>query len=224
MNALKRLGKGVELLTQKALGALFPDSCVGCKRFGVLLCNECGQNIHLPLISIEQDIIAAYFYQDRIVKEIIYQLKFRRRKMALDVLEDKLRDAFVIALAKFNIPKEESIVLIPIPLWHQREHERGFNQSMIIAEKISNGLPREITVREDILVRVRKTDPQTTMPTKSSRASNIQGCFRCVGDDMRNKTVIVIDDIVTTGATMNEAMKTLRKAGAKRVCGFAFAH
>ncbi len=224
MNALKRLGKGVELLTQKALGTLFPDSCVGCKRFGVLLCDECGKNIHFPLILVEQDIIAACFYQDRVVKEVITHVKFKYRKSALDVLERKLKDAFLGTLDKFSITEEDPFVLVPIPLWHERERERGFNQSLIISEIISHARKDKVKVRPDVLARVKKTNPQTTMRTRSARASNIKGCFRCVSDDMRDKTVIVVDDIVTTGATMHEAMKILKKAGAKRVYGFALAH
>lgn len=224
MTVFNHLGKGVELLAQKILRVLFPDFCLGCGKFGILLCPECVQNLNFPITLVDSSIVAMTFYQDAVIKRAIHELKFRHRKEIFDYMGDLIPMGFAAALNKLHIKEDKNIVLVPIPLWHERERERGFNQSSVFADAATHKQLSNMSINTNLLVRTRKTPPQTSMGTKNDRAENIKGCFKCGDTSFAGKTVIVIDDIVTTGATMREAMHTLKKAGAKEVYGIAFAH
>jgi ComF family protein len=187
------------------------------------LCAACTAPIPFPVISVDDDIVAGCFYQDEPIKSLIWHVKFKRRNDALDVLAPHIQSAFRKSLKRCNIPHTATIALIPIPLWHARQRERGFNQSEVIASLIAEG-HAQARLFPEILVRTRATDPQSKTLSKQERKSNIKNCFRVVSPLPPNHAIILIDDIVTTGATMREAMRMLKKAGAKHVYGFALAH
>ena len=113
-------------------------------------------------------------------------------------------------------------LIVPIPLSEERMEERGFNQASEIAFPLSkiNGIP----FAEDCLVRTRDTKRQAEITDKSKRANNVKGAFE-VSDkwDVAGLTVVVVDDVATTGATLHEAAKVLYKAGAAKVLCVAFA-
>ena len=121
--------------------------------------------------------------------------------------------------------KEEDIradLIVPIPLSEERLEERGFNQAAEIAFPLSkiNG----ILFAAECLVRVRDTKRQAEITDKGKRANNVKGAFE-VSDkwDVAGLTVVVVDDVATTGATLHEAAKVLYKAGAAKVLCVAFA-
>lgn len=104
--------------------------------------------------------------------------------------------------------------LIPIPLHASKEKKRGFNQSEILAEGISKGLG--IPLRTDILTRVKKTKEQKKL-SHGERQNNLVGAFHMAQNDVKLKTVILVDDVYTTGSTMDEAARTLLAGGVERV-------
>jgi ComF family protein len=106
-------------------------------------------------------------------------------------------------------------VVIPVPLHRKRERERGFNQAQLIAK----ALP--LPVDTSILRRRKNTVTQTGL-SRSERSRNLAGAFEVFGN-LKGQTVLVIDDVLTTGATMNEIAKTLKRAGANRVEVVTFA-
>ena len=105
-------------------------------------------------------------------------------------------------------------LIIPIPLHIRKRRQRGFNQSYIIAREIS--LLISVPVRSNILKRVRYTNPQKRLDHKRRKA-NLYDAFRVKGDLYKVKTVLLIDDIYTTGNTMDEAARKLKMAGVKNV-------
>jgi ComF family protein len=106
-------------------------------------------------------------------------------------------------------------MVIPVPLHRKRLYKRGYNQSALIALEIGNAL--SIPVSADILKREVHTNPQFSL-TIAQRNENIKGAFAVrYPDAVKGKTVILADDIMTTGATLAEAAKTLKKAGAIKV-------
>lgn len=121
--------------------------------------------------------------------------------------------------------QELSPVVVPVPLHNFRLNWRGFNQSEIIAQKIGNdfGWP----VLTSTLKRLHDRKPQADMPDRLSRIENARNLFQISGDrktrDLANKTVLLIDDISTTGSTLNDCARALKGAGAKEVIGFVFA-
>lgn len=110
-------------------------------------------------------------------------------------------------------------LIIPMPLAPARLSERGFNQALEIARIV--GRIRKIDVNPTACRRVRASPPQATLPWKE-RARNIRGAFVC-DTDLRGTRVAIIDDVLTTGATLNELARNLRKAGAIEIQGWVVA-
>jgi len=137
----------------------------------------------------------------RTLREIIHHLKYSDRvslaKPLGDILKECLeREAFTGDL------------VIPVPLHRSRERRRGFNQAELIAQRLGRPMaPR--------LLRRRKNTPSQTGLSRSERKRNLAGGFEVVGEV--KGTVIVVDDVYTTGSTMNEIARTLKRAGAERV-------
>lgn len=109
--------------------------------------------------------------------------------------------------------------IIPMPLSPQRLRQRGFNQALEIARGVSRitGIP----VMGDACRKVIETRPQATLPWKE-RAKNMRGAFVCDAD-LGGKRIAVIDDVMTSGATLNELAKNLRRAGAVHISGWVVA-
>lgn len=115
-------------------------------------------------------------------------------------------------ISSYNLP-EGFDVIIPVPLHIKRLRERGFNQSLLLSRAV--GKRHGITVDRFALKRVRWTEPQVTL-SKKERKINVNGAFEVHGD-VRGKNILLIDDVYTTGATVGECSRVLRKKGAKTV-------
>ena len=108
-------------------------------------------------------------------------------------------------------------LIVPVPLHWSKRLTRGYNQSLLLAKKITHTTAAVSTE----LVRIKKTRPQPTMATPSQRAKNVEDAFAVRNrHPFHGKTVCLIDDIKTSGATLNECTKTLKQAGAKKVFAF----
>jgi len=112
-------------------------------------------------------------------------------------------------------------VLAPVPLHPRRLRERGYNQSALLAKELGKliGIP----VDETSLTRVRYVLPQARTGSVEERRANVSGVFECRGDNVRGKKVIVIDDVSTSGATLNACASALKAAGAVAVWGLTLA-
>ena len=114
-----------------------------------------------------------------------------------------------------------SDLIVPVPLHVRRLRERGFNQSTILARQFFPELRSSIKPRA--LVRHRHTASQTSL-SRRQRLANIKGAFRVPRPEIiKDKSVTLVDDIFTTGATINECARVLRQAGAKKIIGLTFA-
>ncbi len=118
-------------------------------------------------------------------------------------------------LAQFiSIPEEwHAELLLPVPLHWWREYRRTYNQSFLLSEYVSSryGIP----ICRDLLVRTRPTPQQKKLPGKQ-RLRNLKGAFRAA-PECQGRSIVLIDDVVTTGSTLSECARTLKKAGAYRV-------
>jgi len=126
-----------------------------------------------------------------------------------------LGEMLCLSLAFHQVTLPQDALLIPIPLHKSRERTRGFNQSRLIAEECAHIL--NLLVRTDILQRTKKTVPQMEL-VREARLTNLIGAF-AVSDPhaVRNRTCVLIDDIKTTGTTLEEAARALKNVGAKRI-------
>ena len=104
-------------------------------------------------------------------------------------------------------------IVIPVPLAYERVRQRGFNQSHHIARALATATGRRLAA--DRLLRVRHTPPQQTLAL-NERRSNIRGAFAAEGS-VRGQHIFVVDDVMSTGSTLDEAARVLKQAGAARV-------
>ncbi len=111
--------------------------------------------------------------------------------------------------------KLENFIIAPIPLHPGRERKRGFNQAELLAKFIGTKLNLEFTIA---LKKIKNTKPQAQLKNSEERIKNMEECFRITNPELvENKNVILIDDVFTSGATMNEAVKILKNCGAKKI-------
>jgi ComF family protein len=112
-------------------------------------------------------------------------------------------------------------VIIPVPLHPARLRTREFNQSLLLADQLSRYLSRPVSAGN--LVRIAATDPQTTL-TRKARLRNLRNAFNIRRpQDLAEKRILLVDDVFTTGTTLNECAKILRKAGAGPVFALTLA-
>lgn len=116
--------------------------------------------------------------------------------------------------------KEENLwwgtdAIIPVPLHPKKEKERGFNQAQLLGRELAKR--KQIELIEDRLVKVNRTPPQTSLEAKE-REKNLKGAFQVKnGEKIKGKVVLLVDDVFTTGSTLQECSLALRKAGALEV-------
>ena len=150
------------------------------------------------------------------LKEAIHQLKYSSRI----VLADPLAEIMVRSFPDTRLSGKIDIV-VPIPIHRSRHLERGFNQSQELASRFCNRLGFNLSTNS--LVKTKKTPHQASLP-HDLRYTNVQGVFRVHNAvSIAGKAVLLIDDVITTGSTLNEAAKTLTTAGAISVYAYTLA-
>ena len=143
------------------------------------------------------------------VDGLIQSCKYGGRLATIRALADML------ALHK----PQQADLIVPMPLSAQRLRERGFNQALELARAVAGSVRAPIDT--NLCVKTRDTSPQTRLPWKERR-KNIRGAFVVLGD-VTDRHVVVIDDVLTTGATLNELARNLKRAGAASVTGWVVA-
>ncbi len=162
------------------------------------------------------DTTSAFHYSyplDRLVQAY----KFNARLGLLPLFADALSRA--IRAKRTNAAATTPDLVIPLPLAPKRLAERGFNQSSLLGAQVSTALNIRFEARG--MLRVRETPPQTGL-NREARLKNVRGAFDCV-HRLDGKHVAVVDDVMTTGATLSEAAKALKKAGAAHVSAWVIA-
>ena len=153
---------------------------------------------------------------DELTKRVLHEVKFKKRRSLMNIFNEQLRRQ----LARM---REELItrIVIPVPLDHKRKYERQFNQSELLAKKISRFCRLPYTSK--ILKRIKKGIPQS-MLNRKERLSNLAGAFMVQHKKaIEAKKLLLFDDVFTTGSTVNECAKVLMDAGARDVTVFTLA-
>ncbi len=153
-----------------------------------------------------------------IAQVLVHRLKYQRRIEYAPLLSREMARIYREAV---NDGAPIADIVLPVPLHSTRLRDRGFNQSALIARPFGESLT--IPVSEKALVRTRPTSSQTSLK-KSQRRKNVAGAFACKDSAaVAGKKVLLIDDVYTTGSTLNECARTLREAGAESVECLAYA-
>ena len=116
----------------------------------------------------------------------------------------------------------ENCIVVPVPLYPSRRRKRGFNQAEILAEIVSKHFGWQLETR--VFKRIRETKPQIEMKDYKDREANIKNCFDVTNKNaIKNKNIILVDDVYTSGATMKEAIKILKRGGAANIIALTVA-
>lgn len=189
------------------LDFLFPKYCLECGKAGKYICAECIKKVRLGYLNNNNYSIFRY---EGVIRKAIISLKY---KFAYDIA-DELVDACIQRL-KTN-RQLLNAVLVPIPLHKHRENWRGFNQTEIIGEKLAKAMNWKYI--PDLLIRNKNTIPQVGLKGLSRR-QNLSGVFSVNTNHFisNNCSLVLFDDVYTTGSTINEAKKMLKEAGFKNI-------
>ena len=169
---------------------------------------------------------AIYQYKNKLIKKAVWAIKYNRNQKIIEKFSSILYEFILesitdeISFSNFNNP-----LFIPIPMHKNNMRERGYNQSELILKeilKIDKG--NNFDVSFDALSKNKETPHQSKLKNKKDRLNNLKNCFFANEHLVKNRNIILIDDVITTGTTMNEATRTLKNAGAKKVIGFSLAH
>lgn len=213
---------------------VFPKFCVVCDKEGSFLCRKCKKNLPSALqvcpmctrpsiygLTHEychkkhglDGLMAIFDYKNEAVRKLVEAVKFGFNQ-----------ELVAIVLSGWKKPRNwgKKVVLVPVPLHRYRENWRGFNQAEVFA-KVVGGEKMEIV---KVLVRIKATAQQANIRKRRERSENIKGSFQIregMGKELKNKKVILIDDVFTSGATMRECTKELKKVGVGQVWGLVLA-
>ena len=207
-------------IIEKILDLIYPQVCGICGKLHTKsLCNKCKiklkKEFKFQTDSYEQDLSKNfiehnYFFKyENLIRSQILSLKFREKPYihrTIAYFLEKMQKSFE------NLKKYDIILIVPIS--NQRRKERGYNQSELIASPISKIL--DIPIAKNILYKTKNTVPQSSL-NKKQREDNAKGVYKVINvEKIYNKKILLIDDIYTTGNTVNECANTLIKKGIKR--------
>jgi ComF family protein len=155
---------------------------------------------------------AAYGAYEGALRDLIHLFKYNRIRPAGKALGGLLNHT----VAAMALP--DSVIVVPVPLWSGKRTARGFNQAEAIARSFMDcQSPSSIQLDTSILVRTRETASQTGL-TRHQRRDNVRGAFAVLNPaKVKGRSILVVDDVMTTGTTAGECARVLRRAGAKEV-------
>lgn len=210
--------KKLNYIYEKILDYFFPQVCGICGKLSKnSLCDKCK-------IKLEKEFKYTYknFIKNKNFSEQYYFFEYKNlvRRLILDIKFNKkpyICKTFAYFLEKCaknleNLKKYD--IIIVVPLSRKRKLERGYNQSLMVANIISQ--KTGIKIQKNILYKIRNTVPQSTL-NKEEREANSKGVYKAKNTEkIKNKKILIIDDIYTTGSTLNECAKTLIENGIKK--------
>lgn len=227
---------------QIALDILFPPICILCERHlnngekeksictmclksipvaVVLTCPVCGARLADNKKTCHKDsgyrLAASSSYNNDQVKKLIWRLKYEKKSAAAKplalILETHLRN-LALNISDYHI--------LPVPLHKNRERERGFNQAALIAEHLSKKI--SLPVIKGGFIRTKDTEPQAESKNFEAREKNVLGSFQITNPEfIKGKNIILLDDVFTSGSTMNEAVEALKTEGAAKILALVVA-
>ncbi len=168
-----------------------------------------------------------FSYQDPLVKELVWQIKYRRHPLLTKEVGTLLYEEILETISdKTFFENCPGITLIPVPMSRKRKRTRGWNQTEEIAKAILiNDTTHILNYSGALLNKKEGSLPQTETSSKKERIKNAIGAYTANDPlSVKEKTIIVIDDVKTTGATFQEIERVLRETGASQVLCFSIAH
>ena len=235
VNVLLRHSRG---MLQQILDTVFPVHCAGCQKIGQVLCPACIAQIQ-PLPSPICDFCGTPLSTYGVCKNCQYQRPKLSGQRAVGLYQEPLRSCIhqlkydgnvrlavplgLMLAQAFRHYSMQADMLIPVPLHKDRYQQRGYNHALLLAEVCSAHIG--VPMKDNILVRHRATAAQVDLHPRE-RYQNVAGAFACSPyaiNVLHGRKILIIDDVSTTGATLEACATPLFKAGAEEVWGLVLA-
>lgn len=219
-----------------ALDIFFPQYCVGCGKEGLFICDTCLDTLpylehpFCPLCGLPHanaglcrncldwkadiDGIRSPFKFEGVIRTAIHQLKYNNLRAIAPTLAHLMSKYVLENVIDINL-------IIPVPLHKKRLRDRGYNQSYLLAKELSKLM--DVQLDDTSLSRERYVLPQARTHSVEERRANVSNVFTCRAQNVSGKKILLIDDVATSGATMNACAAVLKSAGAIHVWGLALA-
>lgn len=229
------LGSVLSKAGRQAIDLFFPPRCVVCGSPESFLCARCAESLPtatLPRCGVcwrpltrspcgkcadsspaFEGLRSPYVFEGG-ARELVHGLKYNHQT----VLAEPMTELMSQFLRDDPLPAD---VLVPVPLFPRRTRVRGYNQSALLARSLSKTLA--LPVDEQTLVRVRNTASQAGTSNADERKLNVRDAFSCRDRRLSGKRVLLVDDVSTTGATLDACAQALKSAGAQAVWALTFA-
>ncbi len=208
------------------LDILFPKICLNCQKYlgesEKTLCQNCFDAIEINKIFFRGEkyrILAAASYENAPLRELIHSLKYNRFLSA----QVEIKRIIESYLKELDMDFKDFLV-VPVPLHPRRLRERGFNQAEIIGRIVSNYC--HVPLGVGTMTRVKNTKPQIELANFKEREENLRNGFEINPErkaTVKNRSILLVDDVYTSGSTVGEAAKVLRRAGAREIMVFVLA-
>jgi ComF family protein len=243
--SLATVRNGTRAAAESLFAVLFPSDCRICRQplikistlpvcqpcrekivaLDGVLCRICGEKLFSRYAQVEAGPLCgicrraaphfrqavAYGAYEGALRDLLHLFKYNGIRSAGPLLGHLLEKA----LAGVGLP--EHAVVVPVPLWKGKRRSRGFNQAEVIARAFLSLKPsHRIQLNTSSLVKTRETASQTGL-TRHQRRANVRGAFAARAENIRGCSILLVDDVMTTGTTVNECARVLRRAGAKEV-------
>ncbi len=211
------------------LELVFPSSCVGCGTNGTYFCLNCIHESRQAERESESWIFPIFDYRHPPIKKALWLLKYNNKKAFAKIFAEIIHERMLEELSELNTMENfREAILLPIPLSKIRQKERGYNQAELICkELVKIDRNENFKLVTNVLIKPKDTEHQARIKNRSERLRNIVGSFSIQNgkeDVLKKKNIILVDDILTTGATLGEARRILKKSGARKVIAFTVAH
>lgn len=231
------------------LSVIFPKICLGCNKFtgkyefdyvckkcfgeiefkNILECIGCKKEVKLGLTcvscgrdnSIDQLIVTAKLSDpiiDKMIKAFKYKFIPNMSKPLSALTKRRIKNLLFKGFGLF----QNNPLFVSVPLYKKRLNWRGFNQAELLAQSIADSY--HLSYVGDVLIRTANYKHQADIKTKEDRFNNVKNNFIATNSEViKGRTVLLVDDICTTGATLNECARVLKEGGAKKVIGLVIA-
>ena len=204
-----------EKLKETVLDIILPRICLGCGKEGKYICEKCELFLsEAPSLFWQGGLeeLASCWEYEGLIKDIILKIKYYG---AFDAINELVEKAF-----KTREPYlPEGTIITFVPMFKRKEKRRGFNQAELIARKLGRIMGQKVL---PLLEKIKDTASQTKL-NKVERMANIKNSFLAKEKAGRHDNILLVDDVWTSGATMKECARVLKRSGAKRVFGFTLA-
>jgi ComF family protein len=231
-------GRLLEKLNQTILDLILPPHCVSCQSANSWLCQNCLERIFWittavcercgtsnltplnscrqcqshPLYYIDGIRAAAVYCEDNPIQPVIHGLKYYNHRAVTGALGKILADTYW----RYGFAVD---MIMPVPLHQSRLKERGYNQSELLARRLSNLV--NVPVNTVVLQRLKKTKTQTQLDA-DERRQNVADAFAC-SKSVSSQSILLVDDVCTTGSTLDACARALKTNGAASVWGLTLA-